>query len=96
MIQVGASTLTESYTLSFGAPVSDPELEIGSLGSRLDFPAGTVINRISGQAGFTVSGSTITGAPTNTLGPDGINDSNGTVAADRHVHLDLVHRHVCR
>lgn len=79
VIQVGASLLTESYTLSFGAPVTDPELEIGSLGSRLEFPAGTVINRLSGQGGFTVSGSTISGAPNSVLGPDGVNDSSGSV-----------------
>ena len=79
VIQIGATIATQSYTLSFGAPVTDPELEIGSLGSRIDFQAGTVINRISGQPGLTVSGSTITGAPNVTLGPDGVNDSNGSV-----------------
>lgn len=79
MIQIGATTLTESYTLSFGAPVTDPEIEIGSLGSSLNFPSGTVINRISGQSGFTVTGSTITGAPNSALGPDGVGDSNGSV-----------------
>lgn len=79
VIQVGAAITPESYTITFATPVTDPELEIGSLGSRLDFPTGTTINRITGQPGFTVTGSTITGAPSTTLGPDGINDSNGTV-----------------
>ena len=79
-IQIGATLATQSYTLSVGAPVTDPELEIGSLGSRIDFPAGTVINRISGQSGFAVSGSTISGAPNSALGPDGVNDSNGSVS----------------
>ena len=79
MIQIGASSPAESYTLSFGNPVTDPVIEIGSLGSRLDFPSGTQITKISGQSGFTVSGSSIVGAPSNMLGPDGVGDSNGTV-----------------
>jgi hypothetical protein len=79
VIQIGASSPAESYTLTFGEPVSDPVIEIGSLGSRLDFPSGTQITKIAGQSGFTVSGSAIIGALSNTLGPDGINDSNGTV-----------------
>ena len=78
VIQVGAAITPESYTITFATPVTDPELEIGSLGSRLDFPTGTTINRITGQPGFTVTGNTITGAPSTTLGPDGINDSNGS------------------
>jgi hypothetical protein len=79
MIQIGESSPAESYTLSFGSPVTDPVIEIGSLGSRLDFPSGTEITKISGQTDFTVSGSSIIGTATNTLGPDGVNDSSGTV-----------------
>jgi hypothetical protein len=79
MIQIGASSPAESYTLSFGSPVTDPVIEIGSLGSRLDFPNGTPITKISGQSGFTVSGSSIIGAPSSMLGPDGVSDSSGTV-----------------
>ncbi len=79
MIQIGAASPADSYTLSFGSPVADPVIEIGSLGSRLDFPSGTQITKIAGQSGFTVSGSSIIGAPSGTLGPDGVNDSNGTV-----------------
>ena len=79
VIQVGASSPAESYTLTFGSPVTDPVIEIGSLGSRLDFANGTQITKIAGQSGFTVSGSSVIGTPSSTLGPDGINDSNGTV-----------------
>ncbi len=79
VIQIGASSPAESYTLTFGSPVTDPVIDIGSLGSRLDFPGGTEITKLAGQSGFTVSGSSISGAPTSTLGPDEINDSNGTV-----------------
>ena len=79
MIQIGASSPAASYTLTFGSPVTDPVVEIGSLGSRLDFPSGTQITKISGQSDFTVSGSSIIGAPSSTLGPDGVSDSNGTV-----------------
>ncbi len=79
-IQIGATTPSpETFTLSFGAAVSDPILLIGSLGSRLDFPAGTPITRLSGQAGFTVSGSSVIGTEDTNLGPDGINDANGSV-----------------
>jgi hypothetical protein len=78
-IQIGATTPAESYRLLFGSPVADPVLYLGSLGSRLDFPAGTQITKISGQSGFTVFGNTVTGAPTDAHGPDGVNDSNGTV-----------------
>ena len=79
VIQIGATTPAESYTLQFGSPVIDPVLYVGSLGSRLDFPAGTQITKISGDSGFTVSGSTVTGTPRSALGPDGVNDANGTV-----------------
>ena len=79
VIQIGASAPAESYTLTFGSPVTNPVIEIGSLGSRLDFPSGTQITKLSGQSGFTVSGSSIIGEPNSALGPDGVNDSNGTV-----------------
>ena len=53
-IQISGSTPAYSYTLQFGAPVTNPVLELGSLGSRLDFPAGTQITRLSGDSGFAV------------------------------------------
>jgi hypothetical protein len=54
-------------------------LELGSLGSRLDFPAGTQVTRLNGDSGFTVSGSSVSGTPSAVIGPDGTNDANGTV-----------------
>jgi hypothetical protein len=79
VIQISGSAPAFSYTLAFGAPVTNPVLEIGSLGSRLDFPAGTQITRVSGDSGFSVSGSSVIGTPSDALGVDQINDSNGTV-----------------
>jgi hypothetical protein len=74
------SSAIPSYTLNFGAPTTGPVLHLGSLGSTLQFPPGTSITRISGRDdGFAVSGSTVTGAPNNTVDSNGENDSNGTV-----------------
>lgn len=78
MIQIGGAPGGQ-YTISFGAPTTNPVLELGSLGSRLDFPAGTRLVRLSGGSGFTVSGSSVSGAPNPVIGPDGTNDANGTV-----------------
>src|SRR3954447_21609301 len=50
-----------SYTLSFGSPVTDPLLHLGSLGSTLHFPGGTQITRVSGDPQLSVSGSDVTG-----------------------------------
>jgi len=42
-----------AYTLDLGGPVTDPVLHLGSLGTTLEFPAGTSITRLSGRdAGF--------------------------------------------
>lgn len=63
-----------SYTLTFGAPVTNPVLHLGSLGSTLRFPTGTEITRLSGDAQLSVSGSDVIGqieAP--------VDDANGTV-----------------
>jgi hypothetical protein len=65
-----------SYTLDFGATVTDPVLHLGSLGSTLHFPAGTVISRLSGDAEFGVSGADVIGAADDTPSGD---DANGTV-----------------
>lgn len=62
-----------SYGLVFGRPVTDPVLHIASLASRLRFPAGTTLTKVSGQATLTVDGSTVTGAV------DGSSDANGTI-----------------
>jgi hypothetical protein len=68
-----------SYTIRFGAPTTDPILHLGSLASRIDFPAGTPVIKLSGQTEFTVSGNSVFGNPTNTLGPDGLSDASGTI-----------------
>jgi len=57
-----------SYTLSFGAPVTDPVLHIASLGSTLQFPAGTQITRVSGAPNFTVSGNVVSGGAPDVAG----------------------------
>jgi hypothetical protein len=67
------------YTLRFATPTTDPVLELGSLASRIDLPTGTPVVRLSGQSAFQVNGSSVTGAPANTIGPDGLNDASGTV-----------------
>jgi hypothetical protein len=68
-----------SYTLDFGAPTTDPIIDLGSDGSTLTFPAGTSITRISGDAGLTVAGNVVSGAGNTTVDPVGLNDSNGTI-----------------
>jgi hypothetical protein len=35
--------------------------------------------KLSGQTEFTVSGNSVSGNPTNTLGPDGLSDASGTI-----------------
>jgi len=60
-----------SYTLQFGAPTQDPVMHIESLASKLVFPAGTQLTKVSGQSTFAVSGNTVTGALS------GSTDANG-------------------
>jgi hypothetical protein len=68
-----------TYTIRLSAPATDPILHVGSLASRIDFPAGTPVIKLSGQTEFTVSGNSVSGNPTNTLGPDGLSDASGTI-----------------
>jgi hypothetical protein len=72
-----------TFTLTFGAPVADPVVFLGSFGSVLALPAGTAVTRVSGDAGFAVVGSTVTGEPANPVvladGSLSLSDSNGTV-----------------
>ena len=68
-----------SYTIDFGAPTTNPIIELASLGSRIDFPAGTQLSRLSGEPGFTVSGSSVSGTPSNTIGTSSNNDASGTI-----------------
>ncbi len=67
-----------AYVLSFGAPVTDPILDLQSLASTLVFPGGTKINRLSGQPGFTVSGATVDGVHGTVLDSDGTAQLIGT------------------
>jgi uncharacterized protein YkwD len=75
-----------SYTIDFGgAQITDPILELGSLGSRIDFPKGTRLTRLSGEGGFTVNtsscvtGSCVSGTPSSTIGTSGNSDASGTI-----------------
>jgi hypothetical protein len=68
-----------SYTIRFAAPTTNPILELGSLASRIDFPTTTRLTRLSGESGFTVSGNSVSGTPTNTLGSSSLNDASGTI-----------------
>lgn len=61
-----------TFTLAFGSPVQDPVLLLASFGSIMTFAPGTVVRRLSGDAGFTVTGNLVTGVA-------GQTDSNGTV-----------------
>jgi hypothetical protein len=64
-----------SYELRLAAPVTNPVLQIASLASRLEFPAGTAVAKLAGQATFAVSGSALIGAAS---GSGENSDANGT------------------
>lgn len=64
-----------SYTITFGAPVSNPVLHLGSLASTLSF-VGAMPRRVSGDERFLVGGNTVSGIDYNE--PNGI-DANGTI-----------------
>jgi uncharacterized protein YkwD len=68
-----------SYTLQFGGEVTNAILELGSLGSKITFPTGMSVTRLSGEPGFTVSGNTVSGTPDNKIGSSGNSDASGTV-----------------
>jgi hypothetical protein len=61
------------FTVMFTASVQDPLFHLASFGSRLDFPAGTAVEKVSGDDSMTVSGSTVTWDPHSPA------DANGTV-----------------
>ena len=65
-----------SFTLRFGLPVRDPLLYFASLASKVEFPPGTVVTKVSGQESFKVVDHTVTGEIGH-AGPTG--DANGTV-----------------
>jgi hypothetical protein len=66
------------YDLDFGVPVTDPILEVGSLASRIEFPTGTKVTRLSGDDDFVVSGATVSGQ-LSSVRPSGLSDSSGTI-----------------
>jgi uncharacterized protein YkwD len=71
-----------SYTLRFNTAVKDPILHLGSLGSTIAFtglPAGTPVTRLSSEGGFTVSGSSVSGTPGNTILASGNSDASGSI-----------------
>jgi hypothetical protein len=70
----GSFTSTFTYTLTFSAPVADPILHIGSLASMITF-SGVTPTKLSGEAEFVVTGSTVTGQSPLSGGYD----RNGTV-----------------
>ena len=65
-----------SYSVSFGAPVTDSVIHFGSLASTLTFNGGIALTKVSGQSEFAVSGSTVTGNILDGVTP---NDANGTI-----------------
>ena len=75
--------LGHRFRLTFDSPVHDPILHLGSMASVMTFAGGPPVVRLSGDLGFGVAGSAVTGQPANpTTGPDGMsgpNDSNGSI-----------------
>jgi hypothetical protein len=75
----GAITSAYSYTITFGDVIHNPLMHIGSLASTLAFSGSPTIVKLSGQLGFTVSGSNIIGILDDSTLGSGYNDRNGTV-----------------
>lgn len=72
-----------AFEVSFRPPVKNPVFHLGSLASELEFPAGTRVERLSGDDHFEVDGNKVKGQfadpvpnPDGSLGPS---DSNGSV-----------------
>ena len=84
MIEI-QSARGSSFTLTLGAPLTDPIIDLGSLGSLLTItdPPGVTINRLSGDdLNFHVEGNTVSGKGRNAITlPDesSSTDSNGSV-----------------
>jgi hypothetical protein len=77
-IQISGGT-GYAYTLRFGAPVTDPILELGSLASQITFPAGTVVTKLGGELGLTVAGNVVRGRLDPTIRSSGNSDASGTI-----------------
>ena len=71
-----------AFTVQFQSRVEDPVLHLGSLASVLTFPPGIGVTRLSGDDGFRVVGSSVSGqAAAPVVGSDGSlgpSDSNGS------------------
>ncbi|TQJ37716.1 hypothetical protein FBY34_7861 [Streptomyces sp. SLBN-115] len=62
-----------SFHLRFGVPVRDVVLHLASVASKITFPPGTAVTRVSGDPTFSLSGTTATGVVAGSL------DSGGTL-----------------
>ncbi|HEX5909502.1 MAG TPA: hypothetical protein VFY44_03350, partial [Thermoleophilaceae bacterium] len=60
-LQVRTATAGNPYTFVFTQPVTNPVIHIGDLSGTVSFNPSVRLSRVSGDAGFTVSGSTVTG-----------------------------------
>lgn len=92
---------TYSYTIALTKKLEFPIIQLASLGSQVTFPGATAVTRVGdadpGFAPGLVRGVlAVTGIPTNTRGPSGIEDANGTVrltgpfGAGQPIRLDAV------
>jgi uncharacterized delta-60 repeat protein len=69
-----------SYTVTFGRATANPVLHLWSLASKLTFPVGTTVTKVSGDAGLSVSANTATGTLNGPAGPPAVGaDASGTV-----------------
>jgi hypothetical protein len=79
-LQISGGATPYTYTLSFGTPVTDPVLEIGSLASKIEFTNATGVTKLGGDSGFTTTTSSVTGTLRSTTpGPEYVYDASGTV-----------------
>lgn len=65
------------YTITPGAEVKNPVIHLGSLGSRVAFPDGTLVTKRSGNV--VVEGSSVRGTPVNSTPSNPLGDSSGSV-----------------
>ncbi len=71
-LEFGGFQPAYTYTLTFGAPTTDPVLHLQSLGSALAFEGVTQITKVSGDSSLLVAGNTVSAT-------SGQPDANGTV-----------------
>ncbi|MFD5413769.1 hypothetical protein [Streptomyces nojiriensis] len=77
-IELESRPANPGFTVDLGAEVQEVVFYLGSFGSVLTFPADTTVIQLSGDDGFTVEGSVVTGEAKNGTDttPD---DSNGSI-----------------